>query len=202
MQRLCVLGIMSAVRFERCRWLILGASVALVASCGSAAPGSQAGADPQPPRSLPTASAQDQTAVRQFIQGLRRQHLDFQPAADWSAGRLIVAVPDPMSEPWPGVEGQVIGGLDVAVLHATVSTRDYEHAISAIGRAAFADRDRVESFTYPTDGSHIIVRVRGLPHMDTARRAALIANLERIADVPVHLVKAPHMVLLPAITKD
>jgi hypothetical protein len=100
------------------------------------------------------------------------------------------------------VEGQVVGGLEVTVLQAAVSTADYEHSISAIGRARFADRHRVESFNYPTDGSHIIVRVRGLRHMDAVRRAALTANLERIADVPVRLVKAPHMVLLQAIIEN
>ena len=192
---------MSAVRVERFGWLILAASVALVVSCGFA-PDSQVDAHAQSPSALPTASAKDQIAVTHFIDRLRRKHVDFQPAADWSAGHLILAVPDPMSEPWPGVDGQVIGGLEVTVLHARVSTRDYEHTISAIGGATFADRGRVESFDYPTDGSHIIVRVRGLPHMRPARRADLVANLERIADAPVQLIKAPHMVPLPAIVKN
>jgi hypothetical protein len=83
------------------------------------------------------------------------------------------------------------------VVKATVTPRDYERAIPAIGRATFADSDRVESFSYPTDGSHITVRVRSLRDMDTARRAALAANLERIAGVPVQLVNAPHLVYLP-----
>jgi hypothetical protein len=185
------------VRFERFRWLILGASVALVTSCG-AAPGSQADADAEPPSALPTASTKDQIAVTQFIEGLRSEHVDFHPDADWSARHLTLAVPDPMFKPWPDAEGQVIGGLEVTVLRATVSTRDYERSISTIGRATFADRNSVQSFNYPSDGSHIIVRVRGLPDMDTARRAALTANLERIADVPVQLVDAPHLVRLPA----
>lgn len=173
----------------------------MVVSCESS-PGSRTvDADAQSPSSVPSASAQDQTAVTKFIHGLRRERVSFQPDADWSAGRLIVAVPHPESAPWPGLAGQVIGGLEVTVLRATVSTRDYERAIPAIGRATFADRDRVESFNYPTDGSHIIVRVRGLRHMDTARRAALTANLGRIADVPVQLVNAPHLVYLPSIAK-
>jgi hypothetical protein len=192
---------MRVARFENLRWLILGATVALTVSCGSA-PGSRADGHPQAARAVPTAGPQDQVAVTRFIEDLRSENGDFQPAADWTAGRLILAVPDPTSEPWPGMEGHIVGGLEIVVLRATVSTRDYEHAISAVGRATFADRDRVESFGYPTDGSHVIVRVRGLLAMDPARRAALIANLERVADVPVQLVRAPHMVLLPAITKS
>lgn len=192
---------MSAVRFERFRWLILGASAALVTSCGSAT-SSPADAPLSSASGVPTASAKDQIAVTHFIGKLRSEHVDFEPAANWRAGRLTLAVPDPTSEPWPGVEGQVIGGLEVIVLHATVSTADYEHSISAIGRARFEDRARVKSFDYPADGSRITVRVRGLPHMDAARRATLTANLERIADVPIRLINAPLTVPLPAIIKN
>jgi hypothetical protein len=193
--------IMSGVRFERFRWSILAASVALMTSCGSAT-GPRADAPTHAASGVPTASAKDQIAVTRFIERLRSEHVDFEPAADWSAGRLTLAVPDPTSEPWPDVEGQVVGGLQVTVLHATVSTAEYEHSISAIGRARFVDRARVESFDYPTDGSHIIVRVRGLHHMDATRRADLAANLERVADVPVRLINAPHTVPLPAIVKN
>lgn len=184
------------MRSERFRVLILGASVALVASCGSAQ-SSRLSADVEPSGGLPTASAMDQVAVTKFIDSLRKERLAFEPAAEWSAGRLTLAVPHPMSAPWPGVAGQVVGGLRVAVLKATVTTRDYERAIPAIGRATFADSERVKSFNYPTDGSRIIVRVRGLHAMDAARRAALAANVERVAHVPVQLVNAPHLVALP-----
>jgi hypothetical protein len=187
---------MSAGRFERLRLLVLGAGVALVASCGSATV-SGPDADAQPPVGDPTASATDEMAVTTFVHRLRRERVAFEPAADWRAGRLILAVPHPMSAPWPGVSGQLVGGLKVTVVKATVTPRDYERAIPAIGRATFADSDRVESFSYPTDGSHITVRVRSLRDMDTARRAALAANLERIAGVPVQLVNAPHLVYLP-----
>jgi hypothetical protein len=42
----------------------------------------------------------------------------------------------------------------------------------------------------------------GLRHIDTTRRAALTANLGRIAKVPVQLINAPHLVYLPLITKN
>jgi hypothetical protein len=174
----------------------------MVVSCGSS-PGSRTvDAAAQPPSRVPSASAKDETAVRKFIEGLRRERVAFEPAADWSAGRLILAVSHPGSAPWAGLAGQVIGGLQVTVLRATVSTRDYRRAVPAIGRATFADSDRVESFNYPTDGAHIIVRVRGLRQMDTARRVALAANLGRIAKAPVQLINAPHRVYLPLITKN
>jgi hypothetical protein len=192
---------MSPMRFKRVRWLVLGSSVALVVSCGSSTGSRTLGADAQPPSRVPSASAKNDTAVRNFIEGLRRERVAFEPAAEWSTGRLILAVSHPRSAPWPGLAGQVIGGLEVTVLRATVSTRDYRRAIPAIGQATFTDRDRVESFNYPTDGSHIIVRVRGLRDMDAARRAALTTKLERIADVPVHVVNAPHYVPLTYIGK-
>jgi hypothetical protein len=193
---------MSAMRSEGARWLILGASVAMVLSCGSSPDVRTVDAAAQSTSRVPSASAKDETAVRKFIEGLRRERVAFEPAADWSAGRLILAVSHPGSAPWDRLAGQVIGGLEVTVLRATVSTRDYRRAVPAIGRATFADSDRVESFNYPIDGSHIIVRVRGLHHMDTARRATLTENLCRIAKVPVQLINAPHYVYLPLITKN
>lgn len=192
---------MSPVRFDRVRWLVLGSSVALAVWCGSSSGSRTVGVDARGPSRVTSASAQNDTAVRKFIEGLRRDRVAFEPAAEWSTGRLILAVSDPRSAPWPGLAGHVIGGLEVTVLRATVSTKDYRRAVPAIGRATFRDRNRVESFSYPTDGSHIIVFVRGLRDMDTARSAALTANLERIADVPVQVANAPHLVPLTYIGK-
>jgi hypothetical protein len=149
-----------------------------------------------PAAAIPTASAKDQWAVTGFIQHLRRKRLDFSPVADWTGDRLVLAVPDPTSAPWPGVAGEVVGGLRLTVLKAAVSMRDYDHAISTIGRATFPDSDTIQSYDYPIDGSHIIVRVHGLAAMDGARRAALTANLERISGVPVELIKAMRMISL------
>ena len=193
---------MSAMWSERVRWLVLSSGVALVVSSCGTSDGSRIvnAAAAQSPAPVSSARAQDR-AVTKFIHGLRREGVSFEPAADWNAGRLILAVPHPMSAPWPGLAGQVIGGLEVTVLRATVSSRDYRRAVPAIGRATFADSDRVESFNYPTDGSRIVVQVRGFRHMETARRAALTAQLERIADVPVQLVNAPHLVPLPYISR-
>jgi len=62
-------------------------------------------------------------------------------------------------------------------------------------------RARVECFNYPADGSHVIVRVGGL-HRLVARRAALVANLQRVAGVPFRLANAPNTVPLPAIVRN
>jgi hypothetical protein len=149
-----------------------------------------------PAGAVATASATDQRAVTEFIQRLRSRRLDVSPVADWHGDRLVLAVPDPTSAPWPGVSGEVVGGLRVTVLKATVSIRDYDHAISTIGRATFTDSDTIQSYDYPAEGSHIIVRVRGLTAMDGTRRAALTATLERISGVHVELIKAMRMISL------
>lgn len=176
------------------RGLFFGAVGVLVASCGSATP--QAGAPATLPAALPTASARDERAVTTFIDRLRHEHADFQPAAEWSAHQLILAVPDPTSTPWLSLDGRVVGGLVVTVLHAQVSTKSYEHAIVSIGHARFAERHRIQSFGYPPDGSYVVVRVRRLSDLDPARRAALTAKLEGIASVAVRLVEAPRLVRL------
>jgi hypothetical protein len=148
------------------------------------------------PAAIPTASAANQRVVTQFIQRLRGEASDFSPVADWSGRRLVLAVRDPASYPWPGVDGDVVGGLHVIVLRATVSLADYDHAISTIGRSTFVDSNTIQSYDYPTDGSHMIVRVRGLAAMDEDRRAALAANLERVSGVPVELIHATRMISL------
>jgi hypothetical protein len=186
---------MSVVRLGSLRLLVLGAGVALVASCGSAV-ASRPSVDVHPAGSAPSAIATDQNAVERLIHRLRSRGEAFEPAAEWSSGRLILAVAHPTAGVWPRLAGRVVGGLEVTVLKARVTTRDYERAIPAIGRASFPDSDRVVSFDYPPDGSLVIVRVRDLSDMGDARRSALTANLERVAHVPVQLVTAPRLVPL------
>lgn len=142
----------------------------------------------------------DDLAVRELIDRLRSEGADFEPSALWSDGQLILATQDPGNPQFDGLEGQVVGGLKIVVLAARVSRQDYEHAVAAVGDAEFADRDRVESFNYPTDGSHIIVRIRGFDELDDSRRQALEANLVRVTGVPVQLVDAPRTTPLNSIT--
>jgi hypothetical protein len=104
--------------------------------------------------------------------------------------------PAPMSAPWPRVSGQLIRGLEMTALRATVTTRDC---------GAPSQRSDERPSQTVTASSRSTTRQIGRTSlsecldMDAARRAALPANLERVADVPIRFVNAPHLTCLVAV---